>query len=225
MPDLIGPSVQGVNLVLSANRDVLVADGRDFAVITATVQGPDGRPAPNKDVFFAVANALGQFVDQGVIVGSNGPGTGATVRTNSAGIAQVIYEAPPRTDATADQTILIVARLVGNDANGVFYNSVRIELRSAQPKIFPNPGGGPGACDFIVEPATGPYHIGQVLSFQDTSAMANIIRYQWDFGDGTSVEDPDTAHVYRSAGFFTVTHTVTDFTGLTAGCFTTIPVQ
>ena len=72
-------------LSLTVSKDVLVADGRDFAVVTATVRGPDGRPAPNQDVFFAIADESGRFADIGVIVGSNGPGTGATVRTNAAG--------------------------------------------------------------------------------------------------------------------------------------------
>ena len=127
--------------------------------------------------------------------------------------------------ADGNQTILVMARLVGTDVNGEFYHYVRIELRSAEPKIFPVPGGGPGLCDFVVEPAVGPYHIGQVISFQDTSSMANIIRYEWTFGDGTRGDQPDLPHVYRSAGFFTVTHQVTDNIGATAGCQATIPVQ
>ena len=51
-------------------------------------------------MFFAIADEDGRFADIGVIVGSNGPGTGATVRTNAQGVAQVLYEAPARTDAT-----------------------------------------------------------------------------------------------------------------------------
>lgn len=223
-PELEGPSERGFSIQLTVSKDILVADGRDFAVVTATVRGPDGRPTPNRDVFFAIADSEGRFADIGVIIGSNGPGTGATVRTNAQGVAQVIYEAPPRTDATANQTILIMARLVGNDVNGEFYHRVRIELRSAEPRLFPNPGGTL-ACNFITEPAVGPFFVGQVIGFHSTS-RGNIIRYEWDFGDNTTGDAPDEAHVYRVPGTYTVVHTVTDNLGGQAKCAAVgIPVR
>jgi hypothetical protein len=221
IPELDGPSALATSLKLNVNRDVLVADGRDSAVVTATVRGPNGQPAANRDVFFAIADESGRFADIGVIISSNGPGTGATVRTNAQGVAQVLYEAPPRTDATANQTVLVMARVVGNDANGQFYQSVRIELRSAQPRLFPpNPGNKPPTCQFIVE---GQLLSNTVISFQTTSfdSDGTIVRYQWEFGDNTGiVYDPDVPHVYRSAGSYTVTHTVTDDDGGQAACAT-----
>jgi PKD repeat protein len=216
-PDLQGPSTFAFSLVLSVNRDVLVADGGDFAVVTATVRGPNGQPAPNLDVFFGVADATGNFADIGVIVGQNGPGTGATVRTNTQGIAQVIYEAPPRSDNTANNSVLIKARLVGTDDNGIPYHSVRIELRSAEPRIFPNPSPtGTLTCNFITEPAAGPFIAGTVVGFHSTSA-GQIIRYEWFFGDNTTGDDPDEAHVY-AVGTYVVTHVVTDVHGVQAKC-------
>jgi len=216
IPDLEGPAEQGFSIGLSLSKDILVADGRDFAVVTATVRGPDGRVAQNQDVFFAIADESGRFADIGVIVGSNGPGTGATVRTNAQGVAQVLYEAPPRTDATADQSVLVVARLVGADANGSTYRSVRIELRSAEPKLFPaNPNNALPKCSFITEPGSGPFFVNQVIGFHSTSVDTDgtIIRYEWDFGDGTTGDAPDTAKVFTRAGTYAVTHTVTDDDG------------
>jgi len=224
VPALDGPSEEGFSVQLALSKDVLVADGGDFAVVTATIRDPNGRPAANKDVFFSIADANGNFADIGAIVGSNGPGTGATVRTNAQGVAQVIYEAPPRTDATGNQLVLVVARLVGFDANGKIYHSVSIELRSAEPRIFPNPGG-PLSCSFIVEPAFGPYKVGQVVGFHSTS-RGSIIRYEWDFGDKTIGDQPDNAHVYRSPGTYTVVHVVTDSSGAQSRCAAlAIPVQ
>jgi PKD domain-containing protein len=223
IPDLDGPSEQGFSIRLSLSKDVLVADGRDFAVVTATVRGPDGRPAQNQDVFFAIADESGRFADIGVIVGSNGPGTGATVRTNAQGVAQVLYEAPPRTDATANQSVLVLARLVGSDFNGATYHSVRIELRSAEPRLFPaNPNNAPPLCSFITEPNVGPFRRGQVIGFHSTSVDTDgvIIRYEWNFGDGTTGDSPDTAKVYGAAGSYTVTHSVIDDDGGRASCFT-----
>jgi hypothetical protein len=218
IPAIEGPSEEGYSLQLALSKDVLVADGGDFAVVTATVRGPDGRPAPNKDVFFAVADAKGNFADIGVIVGQNGPGTGATVRTNSQGVAQVIYEAPPRTDSTANQFVTIQVRLVGFDANGKFYHSVSIELRSAQPRIFPNPApNGAVTCNFITEPAAGPFIAGTVIGFHSTST-GKIIRYEWNFGDNTVGDAPDEAKVYGQPGSYAVVHVVTDVNGVQAKC-------
>jgi hypothetical protein len=228
IPGLEGPSETGMALSLSVSKDVLVADGRDFAVVTATVRGPDGRVAPNQDVFFAIADESGRFADIGVIVGSNGPGTGATVRTNAQGVAQVLYEAPARTDATANQTVLVMARLVGNDANGILYHRVRIELRSAEPRLFPaNPDNVLPKCFFIVEPNAGPYRTNTVIGFHSTSSDPDgvIIRYEWNFGDGTTGDQPDNAKVYRSPGAYTVTHSVIDDDGGRASCQASIPVQ
>jgi hypothetical protein len=227
VPALEGPSEQGISLRLTVNRDVLVSDGRDFAVVTATVRGPDGRLAPNQDVFFAIADESGHFADIGVIVGSNGPGTGATVRTNSNGVAQVLYEAPARTDATANQTVLVLARLVGNDFNGDAYHQVRIELRSAEPRLFPaNPTNLLPNCFFITEPNVGPFRSNQVIGFHSTSNDPDgvIIRYEWNFGDGTSGDAPDTAKVYRSPGSYTVTHSVIDDDGGRSSCTTATPI-
>jgi hypothetical protein len=221
IPDLDGPAEQGFSISLSLSKDILVADGRDFAVVTATVRGPDGRVASNRDVFFAVADESGRFADIGVIVGSNGPGTGATVRTNAQGVAQVLYEAPPRTDATGDQSVLVVARLVGSDANGATYRSVRIELRSAEPKLFPaNPDNVLPKCQFITEPGAGPFFTNQVIGFHSTSfdTDGTIIRYEWNFGDNTSGDAPDTAKVFSKPGTYAVTHTVTDDDGGQSSC-------
>jgi hypothetical protein len=227
IPGLEGPSETGISLSLSVNRDVLVADGRDFAIVTATVRGPDGRLAANQDVFFAIADESGRFADIAVIVGSNGPGTGATVRTNSQGVSQIIVEAPARTDATANQTFLVMARLVSNDANGVLYHRVRIELRSAEPRLFPaNPTNLDPKCNFITEPNVGPFRTNQVIGFHSTSSDPDgvIIRYEWNFGDGTSGDAPDTAKVYRSPGAYTVTHSVIDDDGARSSCTTLSPL-
>jgi PKD repeat protein len=227
-PELDGPSTYGISLLLTVSRDVLVADGRDFAVVTATVRGPDGRPAPNQDVFFAIADESGNFADIGVIVGSNGPGTGATVRTNAQGVSQVLYEAPARTDATANQTVMVAARVVGTDVNGQGYRFVRIELRSAEPRLFPPvPGNKPPICNFITEPDQGPFKRNTVIGFHSTSSDTDgvIIRYEWNFGDGTTGVSPDLAKVYGSAGTYTVTHSVIDDDGARNSCQASIPVQ
>jgi PKD repeat protein len=150
------------------------------------------------------------------------------VRTNSQGVAQVIYEAPARTDATANQSVTVRARIVGTDFNGVGYRSVRIELRSAEPRLFPpNPTNALPKCDFITEPNVGPFKRNTVIGFHSTSSDTDgvIIRYEWNFGDGTTGDAPDTAKVYAQAGNYTVTHSVIDDDGGRNTCTAAIVVQ
>jgi PKD domain-containing protein len=112
--------------------------------------------------------------------------------------------------------------------NGAFYHSVRIELRSAEPRLFPaNPDNLPPKCLFITEPNVGPFRRNSVIGFHSTSSDSDgvIIRYEWNFGDGTTGDAPDTAKVYTTAGTYTVTHSVIDDDGGRNSCQAPIPVQ
>jgi hypothetical protein len=227
VPELDGPSELALSLRLTISPDVIVADGFSTAVVTATLRNEQGRAIAGRDIFFFIADESGRPADVGNFRGSNGPGTGATVRTNSQGIAQVIYEAPVRTDATANQSVNIAARPIGDDFNGAAYRTVRIELRSAEPRLFPqNPGNVPPRCNFVVEGPSG-FRRNVAVLFQSTSddSDGTIIRYEWFFGDGSGTEyAPDLAHVFRNAGSFTVTHRVTDDDGGQMACGTQLVI-
>lgn len=152
IPELDGPSTFAASLRLTATPDLLVADGVSQSVITALFFDANGRPAPNREIFFTIADEDGQFAAIGNFPTAEGPGFAVTVRTDGQGIARVVYEAPPRTDATGDQTVLIAARPIGDDASGASYRTVRIELRSAEPRLFPpNPNNVAPRCSFVVE--------------------------------------------------------------------------
>ena len=68
--------------------------------------------------------------------------------------------------------------------------------------------------------AGGPYsgYVGDAIAF-DGSASSDadgvVVRYDWDYGDGTITEDagPMPTHIYSIAGSYTVTLTVVDDTG------------
>ena len=231
MPDLVGPAGLGLNLRLTANPDIITADGFSTSLVQAVLRDQDGRPVSGRDIFFSVADESGRAADIGTLrasTGSIGVGTGIVVRTNAQGVAQVVYEAPPRTDATANQIVTVVARPVGTDASGAIQKTVGIELRSAEPRIFPqNPNNVGPDCDFAVQAPSG-FRVNQSILFQSTSfdPDGTIVRYWWDFGNGTRVADhPDVASSYRFPGTYTVTHVVTDDDGAQAACAGTLMIN
>jgi PKD domain-containing protein len=243
VPDLDGPSTFGQALSLSVSPDVVTADGFSSALVSAELRDQDGREVSGKDVFFAIADESGRFADIGTLFDLNGNQLGAPeaiIRTNSSGVARVVYRTPPRTDATANQSILISARPVGTDFNGAFYRTVRLELRSAEPLSFPqvpsclDPAAPPKpfcndapACAFVVEAPDG-FRAGRTILFQSTGGDVDgtIIRFEWFFGDGTGPDYfPQTVHVFAFPGSYTVTLKVTDDDGGQKACSTSVTVN
>jgi hypothetical protein len=241
IPELSGPSVTGSNVKLTATPDVITADGFSSSLVQVQVFDQNGNPAAGRSVLLAIADGAGNFADIGTLYATNGTllrAAEAVVVTGGNGIGQAVYTAPARTDFTADAYVTIAGREVGNDANGSVYRSVKIELKSAEPRLFPiNPGNALPVCGFVVEapvgsttcsgPTTCTVKVNTSVLFQTTSVDSDgfIVRYEWYFGDGTNNEDsPDTNHPFRSVGTFTVTHRVTDNNGGASACTATITV-
>ncbi len=83
-----------------------------------------------------------------------------------------------------------------------------------------------------VSDAGGPYTgtEGEAVSFDgsgSTDPDGSIVRYDWDFGDGTLAEDagPNPSHTYSTAGTYNVSLTVIDDDGLTDSDGTTAVIQ
>ncbi len=221
VPELSGPAELGLSFFLDARPDVVTANGYNTVSLQATVRNQNGQPASGVAVFFAITDGSGNFADIGRL-NTN------TAVSGSNGVAQVIYTTPPRTDQTANTSVMIAARPIGGDANGQIYRTVRIELRSAEPRLFPQiPGNGAPNCNFVMEPATGVVRLGQDLLAQSTSSDEDgtIVRYEWDMGDGSQEDKPDIVYRYGLPGSYTLTHVVTDNGGLQAACTATITVQ
>jgi hypothetical protein len=62
------------------------------------------------------------------------------------------------------------------------------------------------------------------LSSTEPDAGISLATYGWTFGDGGSSADPSPSHIYRRAGRYTVTLTVTNSIGLTAAAFMRVNV-
>lgn len=221
IPALAGPSELALSLQLTANPDILTADGVSSSSIQVRVRNENGQPVSGQGLYFAISDASGNFGDIGTL-------SSTTATTGSNGIAQVIYRTPPRTDATANRSVLVEVRPVSGDANGQFYRRVKIELRSAEPRLFPPvPGNVAPNCNFVIEPATGVNAVNQDFLFQSTSSDpdGSIVRYEWDFGDGVREDKPDVTHRYSLPGDYTVVHVVTDNGGLQQACQASVVAQ
>jgi hypothetical protein len=158
IPEIEGPSELGLSISLTASPDIVVADGFSSSLIQATVRDQNGALVAGRQVFMAITDSQGRTADIGNLRSTSGPGlgTGLVLTTGANGIAQASYEAPPRTDLTGNSTVLVTVRPVGTDANGQVYRSVRIELRSAEPRLFPQvPGNGLPVCGFVIEAVSG----------------------------------------------------------------------
>jgi len=240
VPELVGPSEQGTSVALIASPDVIVADGFSTSLITATIRDQNGQPIAGRDIFFAVSDDKGNFADIGDLrstVTGIGVGTGLQVRTNAQGIAAVVYEAPARTDATANQMVRVSARPVGTNADAALYRTVAIELRSAESRLFPQvPGNKLPTCSFAVQttgkstcssPVSCTVQVNASVLFQSTSfdLDGTIVRYFWSFGNGKTADHADVSTSYSIAGTYTVTHLVTDNNGGQAACAATITAQ
>lgn len=223
---LIGPSELGTGLQMIALPDILVADGIQTSVIQVVVQDQNGKRLPGKPIVFTIQDESGRTAEIGTLTSASGARVygSTTITSNANGIAQVVYTTPERRDFTANSSILVGARPVSTDANGSFYSTLRLELRSAEPRRFPEGGTSSPACSFIRAPNNPINTEGTVLRFTSTSSVAGgfIVRYEWYFGDGTSSTGSegtiDVQHPYPFAGTYTVTHIVTSNTGGQSSC-------
>jgi len=265
VPELEGPSGLGLGIRMTATPDIITADGFSSSLVTVNLADQNGQPLAGREIFFSVSDLGGNFADIGTLRSTGadrGVGTGLVVRTDGGGAARVAYVAPPRTDMTANNAVIVAARPVGEDARGQNYRTVEIELRSAEPRLFPPAPAGNAApsCSFIVEapgarcdtpvpapapsappspapptPPPSPPAVPQVCSvrvntsvlFQTTASDPDgiIVRFQWFFGDGTTPEYfPDTNHVFRTPGTYSITHVVTDNFGAQSACQASLTV-
>jgi hypothetical protein len=222
IPPLFGPAELALSLLISANPDIVIAnDGIDAtgqSTIVVNLRDENGAGVPNRGIVFELYNDQGQLSDRGKL-------STEVSSTDGNGIAQVTYFAPARSDFTATSSVLVGARPAGSDFNGALFRTTRIEIRSAEPRLFPEDSDNTlPNCNFTVQPFPGPdagsYPAGAQVLFQSTSSDSDgqIVRYDWDFGDGDGDDKPDVNHAWAVAGLFTVTHTVTDDDGGQQAC-------
>lgn len=230
---LVGPSELGISLQVLATPDIVLADGIQTSVIHAVVQDQNGRRVAGRPIVFTIMDESGRTAEIGQLTSPSGARVfgSTTITSDSTGVARVVYTSPERRDFTADSIIYIGARPVSTDATFSRYWTVGLELRSAEPRRFPQvPGNALPSCSFNIAPNNPINKEGTVLRFFSTASDSDgyITRYEWYFGDGTSSSGAeghiDVQKGYPHAGTYTATHIVTDNVGAQQGCFANITI-
>jgi hypothetical protein len=204
-PPLSGPSELGLSLTLQARPDILTQDGSSQATLTIVARDASGLPT-RRDLRVDVL-VDGKTADFGTLSQHN-------VTTGSDGQATVVYTAPPATIASTEQTISLAVTPVGTNYANSLARTVDIHLVPSSvitppdvltPVISITPTSPKALQDAIVDGSASTAPTGRT-----------IVRYVWDFGDGTIKEGMRSYHDWGVARNYLLKLTVTDDLGNTA---------
>jgi PKD repeat protein len=198
-----GPSEFATSIQLTASPDVLSQDGRSESQITVIARDPNNQPLRNLALRADIV-VNGTVVDFGTLSQKH-------IATGSDGRATIVYRAPEAVDnVDRNTTVNITVTPSSGDAAGNTARSVSIRLVPTG-----TVGGETGVPDFQFAPAV-PKQL-ESVTFDASSAVldATLVKYVWDFGDGSKGSGRVASHQFREVGFYTVTLTVTDIMGRT----------
>lgn len=200
-PDLSGPSEFGTSVVLSASPDVLPQDGVSQSQIVVVARDANSQPLRNLSLR-ADISVGGTVTDFGTL-------SQKALSTGSDGRATVVYTAPAAVDNVDRQSMVTInITPLSGDARGNVARTVDIRLVPVG-----TVGGETAVPAFVVSPST-PVQL-QTVTFDasDATLDATLVKYDWDFGDGSKGSGRVASHQFRDVGNYTVTLTVTDLAG------------
>ena len=197
-----GPSEFGTSITLTASPDVLSQDGQSQSQITIVARDSNNQPIRNL-ALRADISVGGTVVDFGSLSQKN-------LATNNDGRAVVTYRAPGPVDNVDRLTMVtILVTPSSGDAAGTVARSVSIRLVPTGVV-----GGETPVPDFAVSPSAPSQLETVTFDASDDKLDATLIKYEWDFGDGSKGQGRVASHQFRDVGAYTVTLTVTDLAGL-----------
>lgn len=203
VPPLTGPSTLALALDVTASPDILPEDGMSTSVIRIVARDQNNQPV--RGLPLRVDTVVGNsIVDVGTLSARN-------VTTNSNGEASVVFTAPrSRFPGTVTEPIVSVRVLqVGTSFGTTFPRQVNI-LLVPESVVF-EPGAPRPSFTFTPSaPKAGDSVFFNASASSDDGA---IVRYEWNYGDGTTGVGVTESHDFVSAGTYFVTLTVTDNEG------------
>jgi PKD repeat protein len=209
-PGFSGPSGLALTLRVSALPDSISQDGGSQSSIQVTAIGPDGNPKA------AVPLRMDMFV--GGVGQDYGTLSARTLVTNSSGVANVVYTAPPAPTAGIFGTcqglpgncVEIVATPSGTGFESA--SPERVMIRLVPPGVILPPAAKPTAAfTYSPQPAAANVAIQfDASNSQVGSGASQIVSYNWTFGDGSSATGKTPKHTYVLPGSYTATLTVTN---------------
>src|SRR5436190_3252658 len=215
-PGLSGPSGLALTIRVAALPDSISQDGGSQSSIQVTAIGPDGQPknaVPVRVDMFV--NGVGQ--DYGTL-------SARSLVTNSSGVANVVYTAPPPPTAGIFGTckglpgncVEIIATPSGLGFETASPESVMIRL--VPTGVILPPASTPTA-SFTITPT--PVQMNVRSTFDASASVPGqgasaITSYAWSFGDGGTASGKTVTNSYATTGTFTVSLTVTNDRGLSA---------
>ncbi len=207
-----GPSEFATSIQITASPDVLSQDGQSESQITVIARDPNNQPLRNLALRADIVVG-GTVVDFGSLSQKH-------IATGGDGRATIVYRAPaPVDNIDRNTTVNITVTPSSGDAQGTTARSVAIRLVPTG-----TIGGEIGVPDFVFSP-TAPNQLDTVtFDASDAQLDGQLVKYDWDFGDGSKSQGRVASHAFRDAGFFTVTLTVTDITGRTGSRSKSVPV-
>ena len=196
-----GPSEFGTSLTLTASPDVLSQDGQSQSQITIVARDSNNQPIRNL-ALRADISVGGTVVDFGSLSQKN-------LSTGNDGRAVVTYRAPGPVDNVDRLTMVtILVTPSSGDAAGTVARSVSIRLVPTGVV-----GGETPVPNFAVNPSAPSQLETVTFDASDGELDSALIKYEWDFGDGSKGQGRVASHQFRDVGAYTVTLTVTDLAG------------
>jgi PKD repeat protein len=197
----------GDKLGVQTGEAHLMVDGASaskttFTAIASPTDGPANR-APDADFNWHCEDLTCQFIDASSDLDGDVSGWSWQFGDdNGADVAEPVhaYSAP------GTYTVRLT---VTDDDGATDETSSEVEVEVSSP---PPPENEPPHADFEV------HCHDQFCSFGDRSddRDGDVVRWSWDFGDGTGSDVPSPFHFYREEGHYDVTLTVTDNAGGTS---------
>jgi len=200
-PPSSGPSELALSLLVTATPDRLPQDGASQSQIVIVARDGSSRPMPNLSLRAEMVVG-GAYQDFGTL-------SARTLVTGGDGRATVTYTAPDPVLGTAGALVTIQVWPIGTDANAALPRTVSIQL--VPPGVINPPG--PGVPDFTMDPDPATQLQFVTFDASDEDLDFQLVRYQWNFGDGTTAQGRIVQHAYKKTGSFVVRLTVTDNTG------------